>query len=112
MVAGQAGQAACAIGSQAVNQVASDVTTAVGDLAIDPATALATLKAADAALVVALVGITGEPAIAAAENARATLGELSALAQDAVDGVPVDEAAVTALQEQFTADLLALAAAC
>lgn len=105
IVAGEVGNTACAVGSGAIEQVATDVTTAIGNIAIDPAGALAALTVAEAALGVAAVGITGEPAATAIENAKATLGELVGLARDASDGVEIDQTKVEALLKQFSLDL-------
>lgn len=105
IVAGEVSNAACAVGSGAIEQVATDVTAAVGNIAVDPAAALAALTAAEAALGVAVVGLTSEPAATAVENARATLGELVGLVQDASDGVEVDQAKVEAPMKQFSVDL-------
>ncbi|MBX3100727.1 MAG: hypothetical protein KF761_14265 [Salinibacterium sp.] len=105
IVAGEVNNAACAVGSGAIEQVASDVTTAIGDIAVDPAASLAALTAAEGALGVAAVGLTAEPAASAIEDAKATLGELVALARDASDGIQVDEKEIAALLKQFSADL-------
>ena len=50
VVAGQVSGAACSAGSGVAERVATDVTTAIGDIAVAPAAALATLKAAEDAL--------------------------------------------------------------
>ena len=105
IVAGEVNSAACAVGSGAIEQVASDVTAAIGNIAVDPAGALAALTAAESALGVVAVGLTSEPAATAVENAKATLGELVGLAQDASDGVEVDQNKVEALLKQFSVDL-------
>ncbi|WP_339618918.1 hypothetical protein [uncultured Salinibacterium sp.] len=81
------------------------MTTAIGDIAVAPAAALATLKAAEDALGVGVLGITAEPAASAVADAKSTLGELVVIAQDATTGVPVDQEAVDTLLEQFTVDL-------
>lgn len=105
IVAGEVNTAACAVGSGAIEQVASDVSTAIGNIAVDPAAALAALTAAEAALGVAAVGLTAEPAASAINDAKATLGELVTLARDASDGVQVDEKEIAALLKQFSVDL-------
>ena len=111
-VVGQAGNAACVVASDAVDQIAADVTSAIGTLAVDPVAALSALEAAEVAFGVASIGITGEPAAAAVKDIKATLGELITLAEDAVNRAEVDQTALTSLQEQFTADLKALAGVC
>ncbi len=105
IVAGEVSNAACAVGSGAIEQVATDVTAAIGSIAVDPVGALVALTAAEAALGVAAVGLTSEPAATAVENAQATLRELVGLAQDASDGVDVDQTKVEALMKQFSVDL-------
>lgn len=60
LVAGEVNSAACAAGTGAIEQVATAVTTAIGDIAVDVAAWLAALPAADAALGVAAVGLTVE----------------------------------------------------
>ena len=102
VVAGQVSGAACSAGSGVAERVATDVTTAIGDIAVAPAAALATLKAAEDALGVGVLGITAEPAASAVADAKSTLGELVVIAQDATTGVPVDQ---DTLLEQFTVDL-------
>lgn len=105
IVAGEVSNAACAVGSSAIEQIATDVTAAIGKIAVDPAGALAALNAAEAALGVAAVGVTGEPAASAIDDAQATLAELVGLAQDASDGVEVDQTAVETQLKQFSVDL-------
>lgn len=105
IVGGEVSNAACTVGSAAIEQVATDVTTAIGNIAIDPAGALAALTAAEAALGVAAVGITAEPAATAVDDAKTTLGELVRLARDASEGVEVDQTNVEALLKQFSLEL-------
>lgn len=112
IVTDQAGQAACAVGSGALDQITTDVTSAISNISVDPAAALAALTTAEAALTVASVGITGEAGLAAVESAKATLSKLVAVAEDASNGAAVDQSTVTSLQDQFTTDLKALAGVC
>lgn len=112
VVVGQATDAACLVVSDAVDQIAPDVTSAIGNVAIDPVAALAALQTAEAALGVAAIGVTSEPAATAVEDAKSTLGELVALAEKASNGAQVDQTTLTSLQEQFTGDLKALTGVC
>ena len=112
IVADQAGQAVCAVGSGVLDQITTDVTSAISNISVDPAAALAALTTAEAALAVASVGITSETGLAAVESAKATLSKLVALAEDASNGSAVGQSAVISLQDQFTTDLKALAGVC
>lgn len=112
VVVGQVTDAACVVVSDVVDQIAPDVTSAIGNIAIDPVAALAALQTAEAALGVASIGVTSEPAAAAVEDAKSTLGELVTLAEEASNGAQVDQTSLISLQKQFTADLKALTGVC
>ena len=112
VVVGQASDSACAVTSDGIDQIAADVTSAIGDIALDPVAALAALQATEAALGVVSIGITGEPASAAVDDAKATLGKLVAIVEKASNGGQIDQKALTSLQEQFTGNVKALSGVC
>lgn len=105
-VVGELGTVACAAGSTALQQLGGDVAAAVADLAVDPAATVRALKTVEAALAVAVLGITSEPSATAAENAKATLAEIIVIADDAAtNGTVADPAALSSLVEDFTTDI-------
>lgn len=105
VVGQQVGSAACTVGSGVIKQIASDVATAAADVSVDPAAALASLQTAEAALAVAAVSFTEEPAASAIVSAQAALVELTTMATDASNGVAIDEQALAAATENFAKQL-------
>lgn len=107
----QAGTAACSLITPVIDQVTADVQDAVGTSGVDPAQAVAKLKAARTVLQGISAQVTEGAQLGDVQAAVSTLDKLIPLVESAATG-SVDTAAIAKLQKQLAAEITTLTKVC
>lgn len=107
----QAGTAACSLITPFIDQVATDVQDAVSTTGVDPAQAVAKLKAARTVLQGISAQVTEGAQLSDVQAAVNTLDKLIPLIESAATG-SADTAAIAKLQKQLAAEITTLTKIC